>query len=62
MKTKEQQALEFANTIKKHESPPRGTMDPGMYIGFLAGWKAREEEIERLQKIVRELYAQAITN
>jgi len=62
MKSKAQQALEFANTIQKHESPPRGTMDAGLYIGFLKGWEARDKELEELRNLVRELYKQALTN
>ena len=62
MKTKEQLALEFANTIKKHSPPPRGVIDPGLYIGFMAGYEAREKELDELRKLVQQLYKEALTN
>lgn len=44
-------ALDLANSPKHiiDLSCPRGTLNPGLYFGFIKGWEAREEEIKRLK-------------
>lgn len=50
MKTKEQLAQALANNPKNiiDLSCPRGTLNPGLYLGFIKGYESRDKEIKAL--------------
>lgn len=55
------EAIAFANSTKVIEAEcPQGVLNPGLYFGFLAGEKSRQDEITLKDQTIKELQEEII--